>query len=175
VTVQDLLADSIRSSRDLLGRFLDGFNDDNRTRQADTLPGHVAWVLGHCALTMHRVAEECDGRALPESDFTTGDGRSGGADRFDTESICFDSTPVDEPDRYPSMARCRTIFDAACERLASTVRDASDEALEKMVPWASGEIPFRTLVLRIAFHNGVHAGQIIDLRRALGLDRVIRP
>jgi hypothetical protein len=175
VTSQDLLAESILSSRDLLDRFLDGFEDENRTKQADNLPGHVAWILGHCALTMHRAAEDGDGRPLPERDFVTGDGHAGDADRFDTESICFDSTPVDDPDRYPSMARCRAIFEAACERLASAVRDASDEALEKTVPWVSGEIPFLLLVLRIAFHNGVHAGQIIDLRRALGLDRVIKP
>lgn len=172
---RDMLAESIISSRDLLLRFLVGFDDDNRTKQARDLPGHVAWALGHCALTMHRVAEHCDGRPLPESDFITGDGRAGGSQRFDTESICFDSTPVDETDRYPTMARCRAIFEAACDRLASTVREASDEALEKMVPWVAGEIPFWKLVLRIAFHNGVHTGQIIDLRRALGLDRVIKP
>ncbi|MDY7109881.1 MAG: DinB family protein [Planctomycetota bacterium] len=174
MTSQDLLADSILSSRELLERFLDGFDDGNRTKQAENLPGHVAWILGHCALTMHRVAEDCDGRPLPENDFVTGDGRAGGADRYDTESICFDSSPVGDPARYPSMARCRAIFEAACERLASTVRSASDEALEKMVPWVAGEIPFAKLVLRIAFHNGVHAGQIIDLRRGLGLDRVIK-
>jgi hypothetical protein len=175
VTSQDLLADAILSSRDLLGRFLEGFSDANRTKQAENLPGHVAWILGHCALTMHRVAEDCDGRALPERDFVTGDGHAGGSERFDTESICFDSAPVDDPQRYPSMARCRAIFEAACQRLASAVRDASPGALEKMVPWVVGEIPFWKLVQRIAFHNGVHAGQIIDLRRGLGLDRVIRP
>jgi hypothetical protein len=172
---QDLLAESIISSRDLLARFLEGFDDANRTKQARDLPGHVAWILGHCALTMHSVAEHCDSRPLPESDFITGDGRAGGADRFDTESICFDSTPVDEPDRYPAMARCRAIFEAACDRLADSVRSASDKELDTMVAWALGEIPLWKLVLRIAFHNGTHTGQIIDLRRALGLDRVIKP
>ena len=175
MTSQDLLAESIISSRDLLARFLEGFDDSNRTKQTRDLPGHVAWILGHCALTMHRVAEDCDGRPLPDSDFVTGDGRAGGAERFDTESICFDSKPVDEPDRYPTMTRCRAIFESACDRLASTVREASDDALKKMVPWATGEIPLWKLALRIAFHNGTHTGQIIDLRRALGLDRVIRP
>ena len=29
------------------------------------------------------------------------------------------------------------------------------------------------LVMRVGFHNGAHAGQILDLRRVLGLPRVI--
>jgi len=175
MTSQDLLAESIISSRDLLARFVEGFDDANRTKQTRNLPGHVAWILGHCALTMHRVAEACDGRPLPESDFITGDGRAGGAARFDTESVCFDSTPVDEPNRYPTMARCRAIFESACDRLADSVRSASDDALARMMPWGSDAIPFWKMVLRIAFHNGAHTGQIIDLRRALGLGRVIKP
>jgi hypothetical protein len=46
--------------------------------------------------------------------------------------------------------------------------------LDQAVSWHGGEITLRSLVIRVAFHNGAHAGQLTDLRRALGLERVIR-
>jgi len=175
MTPEDTLAESILSSRDLLLRFLVGFDDDNRTRQTADMPNHVAWTLGHCALTMHRVAERFDGRLLPEGEFVTGDGRAGDARCFDTESVCFGSTPIDAPQQYPALQRAQEIFESACARLAAAAAGAGDAKLEEMVPWATGEIALRTLVLRLAFHNGTHTGQLIDLRRALGLGRVIVP
>ena len=55
--IGDEIADAIGSTSVLLDRYLNGFDDTNHTRQAPNLPNHVAWVLGHLALTMHRAAE----------------------------------------------------------------------------------------------------------------------
>ena len=162
----------MRTSGPLLTRFLDGFDDENRTTQAAGLPNHAAWTLGHCALTMHRLAEALDGKALPEQDFVQGDRRDGDHRRYDTESICFGSVPMVDPGRYPGLERGRQIFEAAVERLACAVE--ASQSLDEPLQWHGQAIKAGRLVARVAFHNGCHGGQLTDLRRALGFPPVIQ-
>lgn len=172
---QDVLADAASSLKMLVGRFMADFDDRHRTQTAPNLPNHVIWCLGHISIYLHRTAEKLDGRPLPEDDFVTGDGAAGNAERYDTESIAFDSRPNASASQYPGMARARQIFEAAAERLASALRSATDAQLEQRINWAGIEIPLHGLAARIIFHSGFHTGQIVDLRRALGMERVIRP
>ncbi len=167
----ELLARAVVESRGLFARYVNGFTDADHTRQAPGLPNHVAWCLGHCALTMHRAAEKLDGRPLPETQFIPKAGR-GDANRFGTESIAFGSQPKDEPRAWPSLARCVAIFDAACDRLAQAARQAPESRLDERVKWGASETTLESLVLRMVFHNGTHCGQITDLRRALGLGSI---
>jgi hypothetical protein len=170
---QDLLAEAVLLSRALLARYLPGFDGSNRTRQAPGLPNHLAWNLGHLALTMHRVADRLDGQgALPADVFIEGSDR-GDASRFGTESIAFKSQPTDDPSRYPGYARCLEVFDGACARLAAAFLGAPDAALDASMPWGQVEVPVWAAVQRMVFHNGVHTGQIADLRRALDMGRVL--
>lgn len=167
------LSDALRATKPFVTRFLAGFDDDNRTSQAPGMPNHAAWSMGHLALTMHRFAERFDGNTLPDSDFITGDGASGDSERFDTESVCFGSNPVDDPAIYPALAKSRRVFEDAIDRLTSALEGLDDAKLDEIQPWGSGEFPVAELAARIIFHNGTHAGQLTDLRRALGMSGVI--
>ncbi len=167
----ETLAQSVILSRDLLKRYLAGFDDTNHTRQASDLPNHVAWTLGHLAHTMHRVAEKIDGAPMPSEAFFTGTGR-GDSRRFDTEAVCFGSKPVVEGAAYPGLARCIEIFDQAIDRLAAALTKADEAALDRMMPWGSIEVPVWAATARMVFHNGAHTGQIADLRRALKLKSI---
>jgi len=175
MTPQAALADSVLATVPLVARYLKGFDDSNRTRQAPNLPNHAAWCLGHLALTMHRVAEMIDGKPLPADTFAPGAGearaRSGPAPAYFTETLAFGSRPVDDPTLYPALAFCSAAFQSACERLAGAVRAASDTQLDRNVPWGptGATTTVRALIPRMVYHNGCHAGQIIDLRRALGM------
>ena len=62
-------------------------------------------------------------------------------------------------------------FDAAVARLATAAGAASDDTLDGETIWGvvGDELSLATLVQRVAVHNGVHGGQLLDLRRALGL------
>lgn len=168
---QDAIAELIDASRVNFFRYLGGFDDSNRTRQAVNLPNHAVWNLGHCALTMHRVAEKVDGRSLPESDFIP-DAARGEEMRFGTESVAFASVPADEPAAYPTLDRARAIFSAACDRLIAGVKAMDDAKLSAIVPWGQMQMPLYLLVMRMATHNGMHTGQLADLRRALGFKSV---
>jgi hypothetical protein len=170
----ELLASGVEQSCMLLSRFLPGFSDANHTKQAPGLPNHCAWCLGHLALTMHRVAGMIDGGGLPLEAFIEGSDR-GDARRFGVESVAFGSTPTDDPSRYPAFARCVEVLDEAAARLAGALRAADDAKLEKAVAWGKAQTPTTPgeLALRMVFHNGVHCGQLTDLRRALGMGRVL--
>ena len=93
--------------------------------------------------------------------------------RFGTEGVAFNSTPLSDPDDYPSAARCAAIFEGACARLAAAVRAASDERLDAPEPWGKAQLPMADLIVRVNLHNAMHTGQLVDLRRALELPRVI--
>lgn len=173
MTGAEMLAQAVLASKHLLTRYIAGFNDDNCTRQAPGLPNHVVWCLGHCALTMHRAGQHIDGQPIPVADFATDVApRDGG--RFYTELIAFGSAPADEPNRYPSLARAVEVYESACDRLAATVRAADEDTLCRTIQWGTSELPLWLLVLRVTVHDGMHGGQITDLRRALALDPVIK-
>ncbi len=171
----ETLADGVQATKALTLRFLDGFEESQRTTQREGLPNHVAWNLGHLALTMHRASAHLDGADVPERDFLVGGSLEGGGDaeRFATESVAFRSRPVDEPTRYPSLARAKRIFENAVDRLASALRAASDATLEREIAWGANRMRLDQLAYRMIFHNGMHAGQIADLRRAMGMKGVI--
>lgn len=171
MNVRDVLAEGVLSGKGLVARYLAGFDDKTHTAQAPTLPNHVAWSLGHCALTMHRVADKLDGKGIPSTDFAAG-ATTGDLQRFGLEQVSFGSQPSANANEYPHIARCEGIFDTACERLAHAVRNASDEKLTARVPWGQGEIPMFVLVQRMLFHNGMHTGQIADLRRAFKMKSI---
>tara|TARA_E500000318_G_scaffold74454_1_gene69086 strand:- start:112 stop:648 length:537 start_codon:yes stop_codon:yes gene_type:complete len=171
------LADAIRATGPLIERFLEGFDDENRVKQMPSLPNHAAWTLGHLALVMNRAADYVSGftepQRLPTSDWIHGDGTAGDPSRYDTEAVAFGSTPVADPAKYPRMVRAREIFMTAVKRFADETAAASPKALEREVKWGSATIVVDALVHRVIFHNGTHAGQLIDLRRALKLPQVI--
>lgn len=171
---RELLAEAVLNSRMLLARYLAGFNEVTHVRQTPDLPNHVAWTLGHLALTMHRVAEKLDGQGLPAGDFVIGDGHAGSREKgvFDSEAVSFGSRPEERHDRFPSLARGQEIFGAACERLARALREADEARLDEPARWGQTEIPMWSLIVRMVFHNGFHTGQIADLRRALGFKSV---
>lgn len=165
----EFLAESVLHSRGLLSRYLVGFDDSNHTVTAPGLPNHLAWILGHCALTMHRAAERVDGRERLDGSFIpdagTGDGR-----RFGAESVAFGSDPRATGVTFPGHLRCAEIFADATERLASALRQAPEPSLDELVLFFGGvALPRWMVAPRIIFHNGMHCGQIADLRRALGL------
>jgi hypothetical protein len=167
-----VLAGAVRESKALISRYFKRFDDTNHTVQAEHLPNHFAWTLGHLALTLNRTAERFDGKTLPDTHFLTGDGRSGTRDRFDTESVCFGSHPVADPAVYPARDRCVAIFEAAIERLACAIERSDDAQLDTATQWANHTVPLWSMAVRMVFHNGTHCGQLADLRRALGLGSI---
>lgn len=172
MTVQETLAGAITACKALSARFLPGFTNANRTAQAKHLPNHVMWTLGHVSYFLHVTASRVDGKPVPAKDFGPDTGRR--ASRYSVTSIGFDSKPVDDPKRYPSLARGVAIFGAACDRLAAAAKKADSAKLARKVDWLGMKVPLAQVIARSVFHVGVHTGQLLDLRRSLGLERVLK-
>lgn len=171
---QEIVAASVRHSRDLLKRYLVKFDDSNHTRSAPGCPNHLAWCLGHLALTASRFSEwlprgNQSGGGIPTEDFLV-DAKSGDESRFGTESVRFGSDPNLPGVVFPKCARCVQIFESATERLASGIERLSDVELVTPVPMFGGKTtPPYLLAARAVYHVGIHNGQIAYLRRQLGL------
>ena len=168
-----LFAAQLSEAHALLQRYFGGFDDTNHTTQAQNLPNHAAWCLGHLALTLHRAAERFgDERPVPESDFNAEE--AGDPTHFGMESVSFGSTPVDDASRYPTWERCRGILASAVERAATAVGRLDDEQLAVEVPWGGGKSPRSKVAVRQIFHLGTHCGQLADLRRALNMGSIFK-
>lgn len=171
----DTIAEAVLSTKQIAARYFAGFDDSNRTKQAPTLPNHFAWNLGHAAQTMHRAAEKISGGyVISHNDFIIGGTPSGGGDktRFAIASVAAGSKPVDDPAQYPSFSRCIDIYNHACDTVADIVRHVPDEELDELVEWGPMKMPRWLLALRMMTHNGMHIGQIADLRRAFGFKSI---
>ncbi|MDG2424556.1 MAG: DinB family protein [Phycisphaerales bacterium] len=168
----ETLAQAVEYTENLFVRFLAGFDEGNKACQETNLPNHAAWLLGHCALSMHRVAGVIDGGSVPEEDFVSMPETPDTA-RYDIESIAKDSEPAADPSLYPLLDRGKAIFHMAIVRLAAAVRAASSSDLGEKMSWHGTPLSRGELVLRICFHNGCHAGQLVDMRRALSMPAVI--
>ncbi|MBG79222.1 MAG: hypothetical protein CMJ39_00755 [Phycisphaerae bacterium] len=167
------LAHTVTYTEGLLTRFLDGFDDESRTSQAPGLPNHAIWLLGHCGFSMNRVAAEFDGEPVNGAFYLDGDGTGGDSARFDITSIRIGSTPASDPTLYPTLDRGLDCFKAAIQRLSTAAANQSSEWLDQELVMHGTRLTRGEQVIRLCFHNGYHAGQLGDLRRALGMPRVI--
>ncbi|MAT81403.1 MAG: hypothetical protein CMJ29_07125 [Phycisphaerae bacterium] len=167
------LAQTVRYTEGLFTRFLEGFDEASRARQAPDLPNHPIWLLGHCGFSMNRVAAEFDGAPIAGDYYIEGDGSSGTPALFDITSIRIRSIPHDDPNLYPSLETGRACFHDAIERLANAAANSTRDWLQQEIDMHGTLLTRGDQVIRLCFHNGYHAGQLGDLRRAIGLPRVI--
>lgn len=156
----------------LLMRYAKGFDDSKKVQQAPNLPNHFAWTMGHLALTLNRMAERLDGKALPEGEFIKADGNAGDLRRFDTESVSINSKPIPDAAKYPGTDRCVEIFSNSVDRCAVAFETATEGQLDALTKFGQIDVPMWTVAIRMVFHNGTHTGQLADLRRALGMGSI---
>jgi len=168
-THAELLAQSVESTKALVGRYLVGFDDQTALAQPTGLPNHVIWNLGHLALTMSRVTEKLDARPPDLACFSSGGSTP---QAFGLESVAFGSQPSTPGQSYPSLARATEIFNESVDRLAGAVRNAGDARLQDTTPWGNGTTTLSMLIVRMVFHNGCHTGQMTDTRRALNMKSI---
>ncbi len=168
-----ILGQVVGCSEPLMLRLLAGFDDESACRQLPGLPNHPIWILGHCGFTMSRVATIFDEVEVPATDFSEGLPSEGPRTSFEIPTICRGSVPTSQGMTYPNLQRSQEIYAAACQRFAQAVSQIKDHELHVDLQWHDGPISKINLIARVCFHNGAHNGQILDMRRALKMPRVI--
>jgi uncharacterized damage-inducible protein DinB len=157
----DLAVEMIESARNYTVRLLENTKQDDWFRQPQGGVTHIAWQVGHLAvsesrLTLDRIrgARPEDAELVPKSFLRL----------FARESV-----PDPDAAKYPSAAEIRAVFDRvhrqALQELSSLAEHDLDSPAGKPHPIATTKY---WSLLWCAQHEMLHAGQIGLLRRLLG-------
>jgi hypothetical protein len=153
--------DQIVFARKYSLELLDQLPVDDWFRKTSGGVSHIGWQVGHLAVAEHRLALWRIRGSVPSDDQLR-----------PKEYIAlfgFESVPVFEPDKYPSPAEIRGVFDRVHEQVLRELKGLDDAELDQPVlnphPFARTKLQALTWC---AHHEMLHAGQIGLLRRELG-------
>lgn len=132
--------------------------DAHALAQLHGADNHVAWTLGHQALSRAWFALSISGTMppIPESYHSL---------------FGMKSKPSADPGMYPALDELRASYRASLDALLAAAEGLTDADLGKPAHGDSGGWLTTRLdaVLKAAWHEGWHGGQIATLRRGLGL------
>jgi hypothetical protein len=139
-------------------KYASPFTQANATAQPTPTSNHALWNLGHLAISNLWMASLIDGKPTGISD--------------DQERLFgMQSTPSPDASAYPPFEDVKALYTRSGERLRAALR-----ALTPAELLASCEGDPQTFctdkldaVLKAAWHEAWHLGQIAELRKALGL------
>ena len=146
-------------SRDITLKMIDGIPADKACHRALPNTNHAIWVLGHAATTddyFRTTLGESQTRVTDAS----WDGLFGGG-----------STPSDDPSGYPTLDELKNKAEESRTAFVKWYESLSEEQLTQPLP--EGYEFFAPnhagLANSVAWHEGLHAGQLSAIRRDLGL------
>lgn len=158
--VRDRCLDLLRFARDTMNKFIGGVPESQATAQPGGLPNHVLWTYGHLASTAAWAASLIKGSAIdiPENY---------------EKLFGMESKPIDDASQYPPLAEVKGHFDRTMADLMQAAKGLNDAQLAAPVEASGFAKDKADLLVKVAWHEGWHLGQIADLRRALGLPRAL--
>lgn len=145
------------SGRNLLS-FIEDIPADKYTWQPFKGANHTLWVLGHLTWTMDA--------------FLTGlGGKQSGMPASWPELFAWKTTPVDDPTKYPPLAEVREVFKRQREAFLGWFKSMDEAKLAEPLPqdYQMFAPNYGAMMGALAWHEGMHAGQITVIRKALGL------
>jgi hypothetical protein len=148
--------------RETSSAFLSGIPDDKLTHQSCPTDNHPLWVMGHIV-----TCDEWFGSILGI--------RGTEAPRSWDAIFGTRSTPTSDRSIYPPLHEVRERFDTSRQLIIEWLEAAAEDQLavpltEPTHGFASGPID---LLLKAAWHEGWHMGQVASARKALNLPRII--
>ena len=153
---------SLNLARRLTTAFLDDFGSKSDwLKQSHPGTNHALWITGHLALADNFFAS----KFRPEVDHKP----EGWEDLF-----WFGSEVTAESQRYPDPTEVRLYFDGRREMLLSVLKELSLAELNQPAPPAEARSPIAgapnigQAFFFIAYHEGMHSGQLSVIRRGLG-------
>lgn len=138
--------------------FLEDIPEDKWCHQPIPGANHAAWIAGHIASTDNYFLTSLAGQAssVPaEWDDLFGMG----------------STPKNDPSVYPSPAELRDQLQTRRDGLTAWLKSLSDAQLAKPLEGDLARFApnYAALAGSIAWHEGMHAGQLTLVRKSLGI------
>jgi DinB superfamily len=149
---------ALKFSRDVLLKMLDSIPADKVTAQPVKDCNHALWVAGHVADT-----DDFFVRTLT--------GRPSGLPAGWSEKFSGGSKPVDDPKAYPTVAEIKRVLADRRDALIAYFRSLDRATLlspppEKVKFFGTTQ---GALAGSIAWHEGLHTGQVTSVRKGLGM------
>lgn len=160
---QDAIRATMNASSIVLGRYLEDFSDADLMKRPGPGCNHIAWQLGHLIASENQLLGFVDadgGMELPagfaekHSKATTGD---------------------DNPANFCTKQEYLELFEQVHAATNAVLNKLSEADLDQPAP-ENFRSMFPTtghILILIATHGLMHAGQLVPLRRALGMPIVI--
>ncbi len=155
-------ADSLlRFTRTISDMILKDWPQDKYTFQNTPNDNHVLWVLGHIACTDVWIGSQVGADIKVPESFSKLFG--GGA------------KPTPSAKDYPAFAEIRSTFDQNRAKLLAWFASATEPQLSVSLKEKSGGFANDPIdaILKSAWHEGWHFGQLATLRQSLGLPNVL--
>ena len=137
--------------------FLDDLPEDKLCYSPIPDGNHAMWLIGHITVT----------------DDTVRHGLGGGTAKCPegwTDLFGAGSAPAPDPGKYPSVAEMREHLNARREDLIAWFRSMDHTKLTEALPEDSLRFApnYAGLMASLAFHEGLHAGQLRVITKSLG-------
>jgi len=163
MNTQDAIRKTLKTSSIVLGRYVDDLSDTDLMQRPGPGCNHLAWQLGHLIASENQLLESvAPGAGI---DLPAG---------F-VEQHSKDTKDDDNPAHFLSKQRYLELFEQVHAATLAAIAKMSDADFDKPGP-ASFQPMFPTIgdvVLLIATHGLMHAGQFVPVRRKLGKPVVI--
>lgn len=158
------IVNDLRQTRLYTKQLLSHIDDSDWFRQPTEGVTHVAWQVGHLAVTQYGLAlkrqrgEREEDADLISPEFRTLFGKG--------------STPIPDPSAYPSPQDIRAVLDRVHEQAIAEVSAVTEDSLQEPVgdpphPMFSTKLESLQWCVR---HEFTHVGQITLLRRLFGAE-----
>lgn len=152
------IVENVRWVHATMDKLIDTYPADKALYQVAGTDNHLMWTIGHLATSYSWFASLLDGRsaALP-AEYNALFG--------------YQSKPTGNAAVYPSLEEVKSQYRVAYARFSEAMESLSAEDLAR--PPATESHGFAAtrldVLIRTAWHDGWHSGQLSSLRRALGL------
>jgi hypothetical protein len=138
-----------RFGDELLAKALQGLSREDLLHRAGPTSNPLIWMAGHIGVMRFRI-----GNIL------------GQPEEVPMENLFGGPSKAEDIAAYPHLLAVRDLHHQATERLFSRLRAATPELLAGPAP-SSGKSVGETVNL-LAYHEGLHVGQMLFLRKLLG-------
>ncbi len=152
----------LKFARKISMDILKDYPEDKFTWQTSPADNHPTWVLGHLAMT--------------DVWFASNVGAAGTTAPAGWDKLFGGGTkPVNDPKKYPSAAEVKKVFDTNRAAVLNWFEGASEKDLALPLTEKTGGFMTDPVdgILKMAWHEGWHMGQVATLRKALGLPPVM--
>jgi uncharacterized damage-inducible protein DinB len=163
MNAQQAIRATMDTSSIILNRYLEDLSDADLMRRPGPGCNHIAWQLGHLVASENQLLESVatgTGIQLPE----------GFAAKHTKEKL-----GDDNPANFYSKQEYLDLFEKVHQATYAVIEELSDADLDQPAP-ESFRSMFPTvghIIILIAIHGLMHAGQFVPVRRALGKPVVI--